>query len=363
MQIELRALRDYLQTRHDKTVTLRQVQKLGGEMTGAAALKAFGYGDPLLVEYGVDGEIVREVFHRIRRTPFGRERDDDRVAAVWFDYVSFNQLARHVPAQDMLILNRQGRLATIGNAEELVLVTGYRPGHIYANDLVALRDGATLTPKDVRRAELLAVYLAEVHQTQHEDPTLWRRRLRDLVGHGEGVMGLTDSYPSDLAYIDTEMLRAIEAAANDWRWRLKPRSHRLAQVHGDFHPFNIIFHEQLEFYVLDRSRGMWGEPADDVSCLAVNYLFFSLQRYGRLDGPFRDLYDRFWYFYFLTRPDEELVEVIQPWFAWRILVLASPLWYPDIDDEVRRKLINFARNVLDCKAYDYQNPNPYFEEP
>jgi aminoglycoside phosphotransferase (APT) family kinase protein len=174
-------------------------------------------------------------------------------------------------------------------------------------------------------------------------------------------MGLTDNYPPNLNYVTERELRSIEEMANRWRWRLKPLANRLSQVHGDFHPFNIIFEEEDKFWVLDRSRGEWGEPADDVSCLSINYLFFSLQRSGQLDGPFRELHARFWENYLTLRLDEELQAVIQPWFAWRALVLASPVWYPDLSEDVRLKLLKFARKVLSIKRYDYQKVSQYIE--
>jgi aminoglycoside phosphotransferase (APT) family kinase protein len=335
---------------------------LRGQAKGATALKQFGYGRPLLVEYRVGDRQVREVFHRIRRNAFGRERDDDRMAAVWLDFNTFNHLPRHVPAVDMVIRTREGKIESVHSAEELLLVTIYRAGHLYADDLVRIRDEGTLRPQDVQRAKALAAYLAEIHQVQHQDPWLWRRRLRDLVGHGEGIMGLTDSYPVDLAYVTEAELRLIEESANRWRWRLKSLSHRLSQVHGDFHPFNLLFEDGLEFHVLDRSRGEWGEPADDVSCLTINYLFFSLQRSGCLEGSFRALHDLFWEHYLDLRPDEELAAVIQPWFAWRALVLASPVWYPTIAEDVRRKLLAFARRVLSENRYDYRRVNEYLKE-
>jgi aminoglycoside phosphotransferase (APT) family kinase protein len=48
-----------------------------------------------------------------------------------------------------------------------------------------------------------------------------------------------------------------------WRLRLKSLTHRLRQVHGDFHPWNILFRSAAEFSLLDRSRGEYGDPADD----------------------------------------------------------------------------------------------------
>jgi aminoglycoside phosphotransferase (APT) family kinase protein len=253
-------------------------------------------------------------------------------------------------------------MQSIRSTEELLLVTAYRPGHLYADDLVRIRNEGQVQPPDIKRAETLATYLAEIHQVKHQDPTLWQRRLRDLVGHGEGIMGLTDSYPANLPYVTEAKLRSIEEAANRWRWHLKPLSHRLSQVHGDFHPYNVLFEEGLEFHLLDRSRGEWGEPADDVSCMTINYLFFSLQRSGRLEEPFRELYDRFWKCYLTLQADDELVTAIQPWFAWRALVLASPTWYPTITEDVRRKLLTFARHVMSIERYDYQQVNQYLED-
>jgi hypothetical protein len=360
-RIKPEELRQYLQKRMGALVEIQELGQLHGEARGAAALKQFGYGRPLLVHYQVGGRQVREVFHRIRRNAFGRERDDDRAAAVWLDFHTFNRLPRHVPAMDMIVRTQAGKIESIHSAEELMLVTAYRPGHLYADDLVRVRDEGRLQPLDVRRAEALAAYLAEIHRRTHDDPVLWRRRLRDLVGHGEGIMGLTDSYPANLSYATEAELRGIEESANHWRWQLKPLSHRLRQVHGDFHPFNLLFEEGQDFHVLDRSRGEWGEPADDVSCLAINYLFFSLQRSGCLEGPFCTLHDRFWEHYLDLRPDDGLAAAIQPWFAWRALVLASPVWYPTIGDEVRRKLLTFARRVLSEERYDYRRVNNYLE--
>jgi hypothetical protein len=238
---ELSHIRRYLEERTGKPVEVRAARELGGEGTGAAALKRFGYGRSLLITYEVDGREQREVLHRIRRNSFGRERDADRVAAVWLDYSTFNRLPCHVPALDLVELTREGEMRSLGAAQELLLVTAYRPGSVYADDLLRIRDEGEIHSQDIQRAEALAAYLAGIHSVKHEEPELWRRRLRDLVGHGEGIMGLTDNYPANLAGTSAAELRAIEEEANRWRWQLKPLSRRLSQVHGDFHPFFYSF--------------------------------------------------------------------------------------------------------------------------
>ena len=170
-------------------------------------------------------------------------------------------------------------------------------------------------------------------------------------------------FPSaDEPIITQERLLTIETAANGWRWRLKPLSHRLCQVHGDFHPFNVLFGEGTDFTVIDRSRGAWGMAEDDVSCLVINYLFFGLQQNGRFSHPFTDLYHTFWQTYLDNHDDLELFDTIAPWFAWRALVLASPKWYPTISHATRHQLLTFAQNVLAAPTFDYVHVESYWKE-
>lgn len=361
MELKQANLELYLSLFTGKPVNISRLHQLGGEAQGAAALKAFGYGQPLCIDYTINGEPQRVVLRQVKRNGFGHERDADRMAEVWLNFNTFNRLARHVAAVDMVGVTHDGRFTSLGEVQELFLLTEYAPGAPYAEDLLRIRDTGACTELDIRRAEALASYLAEQHAVKLDDPLLWRRRLRDLVGDGEGIMGLTDSYPADFPLATSQELRAIEEAANRWRWRLKPLAHRLSQVHGDFHPFNILFSEGETFYLLDRSRGEWGEPADDVSCLAINYLFFSLQRAGELAGPFAQLYTAFWERYLSQQPDDELLRVIQPWLAWRMLVLASPQWYPTLDNAARRKLLTFARQVLDEEHFEWRQINHYLQ--
>ena len=186
--------------------------------------------------------------------------------------------------------------------------------------------------------------------------------MRELVGHGECIMGLTDSYPKRYGFISEELLRSIEEKCNRWRWKLRNQTGRLSQVHGDFHPFNILFRKGADFSVLDRSRGEWGEPADDITSLTINYLLMSLARWGELRGPFEILFREFWDRYMTESGDHAVAETAAPFFAFRGLVIASPLWYPDLSLDVRRKIFNFIQNVLAAGRFDPNEVNRYCKE-
>ena len=233
------------------------------------------------------------------------------------------------------------------------MVAEFVDGREYADDLLRLRAGAALAAQDTDRADALCDYLADIHRVRGPDAGLYARRIRELLGHGECIFGVSDSYPQSDGLMD------IEKTCVEWRWKLKRRAHRLRQVHGDFHPWNILFRAGTDFSVLDRSRGEWGEPADDVTCLALNYAFFSLQRSGRVEGAFETLWRRFWERYLERSGDAEMLEVAAPFLAFRALVMANPLWYPALDAAVRQKLFNFIRAVLAEPRFDPARVNAY----
>ncbi|MGQ4808063.1 hypothetical protein NKDENANG_01430 [Candidatus Entotheonellaceae bacterium PAL068K] len=324
------------------------------------ALKKYGYGQPVLVHYRVASDERRAVLRTMASTPFGFERRADRAASVMLSYDTFNDLPRHTRALDIGVLTPDLHLRSLslGTGDEFFVLTDYVEGDAYVRDLQRLQDTGQLTDLDVRRAQRLAAYLAEIHAVKHDDPILYRRRLRDLVGSGEGILGITDNYPSDFPFVDAVWLERVDQACVSWRWRLKARTHRLCQVHGDFHPFNVLFAADVDLWLIDRSRGVWGEPGDDVSSMSINYLLFSLQRSGTMASPFDELWNAFWTTYMEITGDQEILAVVLPFFVWRALVVASPVW-TNISDAVRKVLFRFIENVLHQEVFDPARMHDY----
>jgi len=342
--IERRDLQRYLARVLDRPVTvldLRPLERPGQE----GDPKAFGYGGPLEVECLVMGEPRAFVVTRLRpKEGFGHDYPADRAWAALWGHGAFNTLPRHVRSLDVGFVRQDGKLVSASDATGFFQVVEKADGTPYWMDLDRLRAEPS-TSRDWDRVHALAAYVAALHAEKRSAPSLYQRRVRELVGHGECLMGILDSYPHPYPLLPPERCEALERAAIGWRWRLRGRSHRLARVHGDFHPWNILFREGTDFSLLDRSRGEWGEPADDVAALAINYLFFGLLKGPRLAEPFSGLFRRFFASYLAATGDRELLEVLPPFFMWRALVVAHPRWYPGIPESVRVTLLAFAERM------------------
>jgi hypothetical protein len=328
------------------------VRPLAPDTGGRSTAKVEGYGEPLEVELErTDRSRWRCVFHIARANEFGHDRRSDRALEQLLAFDTFSSVPRNVAALDVGALEPRGP-RTLAEASEFFLVTEWAEGTPYAADLRRLAHGAPFQPLDLERAHVLARYLASLHQRLAPDLVRWRRALRDTVGGGEGVFGICDAYGDDVPGAPAPRLLAIEQQAIEWRWRLRNRAHRLSRTHGDFHPFNLLFRGDSELTALDASRGCVGEPADDVTALAINFVFFALDHPDRWEHAFAPLWRTFWATYLELTSDRELLACAAPFLAWRALVVACPRFYPQLSAVGRDKLLQLAERALSSPRFD-----------
>jgi hypothetical protein len=332
---------------------LRADGERGADEAKSRTGKAAGYGLPvrlrLIDESGAERELV---FRTASANDFGHDRRSDRAQQLLLAFDSFGRIPEHVAALDVGAILDDGHLTSLRRAGEFYLLTPYAPGQLYAGDLRRVAHERAVRPRDVARAEVLAHYLVELHASPGERPAAYRRAIRDLIGHGEGIFGIIDSYPADVPAAPPLRLAAIERRCVAWRWRLRGEEARLRRTHGDFHPFNILFAGETDLTVLDTSRGSEGDPADDVAALALNYVFFALEEPASWREGLGVLWRRFWAEYMCASGDDHLPAVIGPFLAWRGLVMASPAFYPALPGDARDRLLCLVEEALDADRFD-----------
>lgn len=329
--------------------TVQRVVELRDDESAGDEMKALGYGKPLRVDIGDASGTRSLVFHAARADDFGHDRRADRLGNLVLAHDNFTRVPHHVRTVDVGVVRDDGELISLARTREPYLLTEWVDGDLYADHLRRVATAGRATADDIARAQHLARVLLEIHAAPGSHPGAYTRAIRDLLGHGEGVFGLVDSYPPDVPGAELSRLRAIEEACLAWRWKLRARTERLRATHGDFHPFNIIVaHDAI--HLLDASRGCEGDPADDVACLAINYLFFGLG-HASWGAGLGALWDAFWQTY-LAGDQVDVLAAVAPFFAWRALVLASPAWYPHLTAVDRGRILTFAERALAADRFD-----------
>jgi len=344
--INEKAIKAYVLNRFRDVLNV-EIRKLGSGVQGSGFLVQMQTKD------GFRSYVVKSLLSE----GFGHDYPSDRAAVFLQDLDEYGNLPNHVKAVDVLAEMEDGTVKSIGGGKEYYLMMEKVEGRDYFNDLADFAGKESLEGRDIAKIRAMASYLTGIHAVKKESKTLYWRKLRDTVGHGECLMGVFDIYPDGT--LPYEEMADIVKKSVDWTYRLKPYCRRLSQIHGDFHPGNIWFKEDAEFIVLDRSRGPWGEPADDLIALAINYIFFSIRSHGDVRGSYLEGLKLFIDEYIRFSGDAEILAVTAPFFAFRCAVVANPVFYPDLSADARTKIFNFTRGVLSAERFEVERVNEY----
>ena len=365
--INEKAITAYVLNRFRDIVNV-EIRKLGSGVQGS------GFLVEMQTKEGFRSYVVKSLLSE----GFGHDYPSDRAAVFLQDLDEYANLPNHVKATDVLAEMEDGTVKSIGGAKEYYLMMEKVEGRDYFQDLADFAEKKSLDNRDIAKVRAMATYLSAIHAVKKESKTLYWRKLRDTVGHGECLMGVFDIYPDGT--LPYEEMTDIVKKSVDWTYKLKPKHKRLSQIHGDFHPGNIWFRgkrvmghgsegqgdtedknseNEIDFVLLDRSRGPWGEPADDLTAMTINYIFFSIRNHGDVRGAYLEGLKLFFNEYIRFSGDQEIVEVTAPFFAFRCAVVANPIFYPDLSAEARTKIFNFARAVLLAERFEVEKVNEY----
>ena len=340
------ALKAYLRTTFPEVKDI-DIRKIGSGVQGQ------GFLINMRTASGCKEYVVKTLFPE----GLGHDYPSDRAGVFLLDLDEYNKLPRHVVALDVLAELEGGGVKSIGGGKEYYLLMEKAEGTDYFRGLESFSDKEKLDAADVAKIKAMTSYLARIHAVKKESKSLYLRKVRDTIGHGECLMGVFDTYPEGT--MSSSEMADIEKMCIDWRAKLRGKEYRLSQIHGDFHPGNIWFRGEDDFVLLDRSRGPWGEPADDVTALAINYIFFSLRYHGDVRGAFLEGLQLFFAEYLKATGDSEILSVLAPFYAFRGVVVANPLFYPDVTMEVRHKIFTFIKSVLTSERFEVGMVNKY----
>ncbi len=330
------------------------------ESTASGAAKQYGYGKPVKIEFTVDGKPHAAVLGTASPGPFGHEHMADRAQMVLWDYGAYNSLPNHARALDVGTLDVEGNLPSVANAEEFFLLVEHVEGTGYIHDIARLQDGGELAGARHRPGER-AVRLPlddppgegrQPRPVRPQDPRAGRPR---RVHHGDGGQLPRRQRVHHLRASS----RRSSGAASPGAGGSRGAPTGSARCTATSTPSTSSSAKGPTSACSTGRAGNGASRRTTSTALTANYLFASLQAHGRLADPFETLFQRFWERYIGRTGDEEILEVVAPFYAFRCLVMASPVWYPSLPEDVRRKLFSFTVSLLHAPRFDPARVNEH----
>lgn len=326
-------------------------EKFGSELAEFKELGKGSHGTGFIIVLANGKRYVLKTLHG---EDLGQNYPADRAQVLLCAHYNYNKLTKHVKSVDVGAFTPRG-LKSVGDMEEFFLVMEEAKGDEYQIDLDRILEKGELTDRDRKRALVLADYLADIHSHKHDDPSLYKRRIREAIGHNELMMGVLDIYPDKVDFATNEELTELVKKGVDWWNKTKHKAHRLSTVHGDFYFSNIAFNDNNELIMMDRSRGEYGEPAEDVACILINNIMYAYRQNAKYEGPFKELNDIFMKRYLEKTNDHEILEVLPLFTIGRSVIIFCPSFNPDIDDKARRQLFDLTMKMADKDKFDLKD--------
>jgi len=361
IKIPKAVVQKYLNAKEGKGVRILEYKRLGSGWHGS------GYVVKFKIQKSKGKSQVREVVLRtLMPENFSHDFISDRAKVFILQNEMSKAIPGHIGSFDVSGYSKNGDLVSLGDVKEYFQIVEFAHGDTYSKDFQRIKETGSISDMDRQRARSLAIYLASLHSrklkaTKGSIRSIRRRHTRDAIGHGEMMIGVVDTYPDGFTYTTKAKLARFMARALEFREKVKDTPFKPCRIHGDFHPANIVFNGS-RVTVLDASRELWGDPADDVIALAMNYIWFAVMQTGKFSGPFSELFWIFWNTYFKKTRDINIMKTAGVHMAFRGVVVAHPFFYSAQSDDVRRKMLRLVEKVLGKSRFDPKKIDRYLRK-
>jgi len=358
MNLKSNQIKEYLKKNFKGKIGNLSIKELGSGVMGT------GY----LLDFTINLVTKRLVLKSIFANNLNLDHYSDRAQNFFLAHDSYNSMKNHIKSKDVISVNSQGELKSVGDSKEFFILMEEAKGQDFFKDLEKIGEQGFVDEITKKKILILSDFLVKLHSKKVGSISMYRRKTRETLAGGGSVAMILDSWPEEVySVFKSEWKEIIKRCVDVWD-SSRNLTNRNCEIHGDFHPGNLWFNEDLNLTVLDRARGISGEPADDISAFVLNPIFYSVKKYGKFEGEYKEVFDLFWNNYFSKTLDKEMRKVLGLYFAFRTSVVCHPVFYSDDffggkekAEITRSKMIHFSLNVLRDKEFSPSKINEYIK--
>jgi hypothetical protein len=187
------------------------------ELHGLERLGKGLHGTGYLVRFRTSEGEKRLIMKALFPSGFGHDHYSDRAKVLLLAHDAYNRMEKHVHSVDVVGESGEG-LISLKDAREFYLFMEEAQGRTYFQDMNAILERGHLNNADREMTKRLAHFLADIHSNKYtgeDQEILYRRRIRELIGHGECIMGVIDTYDST-AFITDQALMEYAGECLAW---------------------------------------------------------------------------------------------------------------------------------------------------
>ena len=185
MEINRENLKKYLGKTFGRPLKINEFRQLGKGV----------YGEAYLIDFSSKKGRKKAVLKTMAQGGFGHDYLSDIAQNLILANDTFKKLPNHAKSFDVLGV-KGDELVSIGGLKKYYILLEEAEGKTYNLDLDRIFKNG-VTDLDEKRVKALAEYLAKIHSEKLGNENIYVRRARDLVGHGEYIMGVLDGYPKN----------------------------------------------------------------------------------------------------------------------------------------------------------------------
>ena len=246
---------------------------------------------------------------------------------------------------DRGIITRDPNQISTKDVSFIYEIIDFIPSISYSKYLKNLFESQSLTDRDIRKAQVISDYLANIYNTSSKsDRPTYVKGICNFVQHTSEIF---DNFKLNEGFCIryTNEINIIRGALDDLLIN-SVKNDKVCLVHNDFHPNNILFYKN-EFSTIDKFGYQFGEQAADIAVSTLFYIWYELRSDSKTK-PFMTLYNNFMNNYISKTHNHRIFDILPVFYGTRALILAYQNEILDRDPQLSKSLLNiFCESIKD----------------